>query len=146
MKKSRKRLDSTATLITLARELDTVEIPKSVMLTPEEAQFWPEFASARSRGDWRRMDLLLLAKIVKLEVMIRRQQVVLDDEGEIVDGEENPRFGIIDKLQRRQLSLIRILSLTNKEDARVIAGREARTRTFTQALADDEDGLYARPQ
>jgi hypothetical protein len=130
-------------LITLAREQDTVEIPKSVQLTPDEAQFWPEFASARSQGDWRRIDLLLLAKIVKLEAMMRREQAVLDDEGVIVDGEENPRFAIVDKLQRRQLALIRVLSLTNKEDARVIAGREQRTRTFTQARAKDDDDLMA---
>jgi hypothetical protein len=138
-------------LITLARDLDTVEIPKSVTLTPEEAQLWPEFASARARSDWRRMDLVLLAKIVKLEAMIRKQQAVLDATDLVMGGPKgrikvNPLITIIDKLQRQQLALIRVLSLTNKEDARVVAGREARMRTLTQALENDEDGLYARPQ
>ena len=69
-------------------------------------------ASARAKEDWRDMDLILLAKIVKMEADIRADQVELDTVGMMVENQRgtqipNPLISVIDTLERRQLDVIR---------------------------------------
>ena len=58
------------------------------------------------------MDLILLAKIVKMEADIRADQVELDTVGMMVENKrgtqiQNPLISVIDTLERRQLDVIR---------------------------------------
>jgi len=58
------------------------------------------------------MDLILLAKIVKMEADIRAAQVELDTVGMMVKNKrgtqiQNPLISVIDTLERRQLDVIR---------------------------------------
>ena len=58
------------------------------------------------------MDLILLAKIVRMEADIRTAQTELDDVGMMVENKRgtpipNPLLSVIDTLERRQLAVIR---------------------------------------
>ena len=74
------------------------------------------------------MDLILLAKIVKMEVDIRTAQVELDAVGMMVENKRgtqipNPLVSVIDTLERRQLAVIRSMSLNQTAyDPRTING------------------------
>ena len=113
-------------------------------------RLWPQFASARARVDWREFDLILLSKVVKLEAEQRRVQAMLDKSGPIIKNPRgtpipNPLFMIADSLARRQLAIIRTLSLTAGVDPRTPQAHAAQVRTFNQFLNEDDDGLFAKP-
>ena len=60
-------------------------------------------ARACAKEDWRDMDLILLAKIVKMEADIRAAQVELDAVGMMVENKRgtqipNPLISVIDPL------------------------------------------------
>ena len=62
------------------------------------------------------MDLILLAKIVRMEAGIRTAQTELDDVGMMVENKRgtsipNPLLSVIDTLERRQVAVIRSMSL-----------------------------------
>ena len=107
---------------------------------------------ARAKEDWRDMDLILLAKIVKMEADIRAAQVELDAVGMMVENKRgtqipNPLISVIDTLERRQLAVIRSMSLNQTaSDPRTINGTakvesEARAALKYVSVA----GLIAQP-
>ena len=70
----------------------------------------------RSKEDWRDMELILLAKIVNREAVIRATQVELDAAGMMVENKRgtqipNPLISVTDILERRQLTVIRSMFL-----------------------------------
>ena len=72
----------------------------------------------RAKEDWRDMDLILLAKIVKMEADIRAAQVGLDATGMMLENKSctqmpNPLISVVDTLERCQLAVIRSISLNN---------------------------------
>ena len=83
---------------------------------------------ARAKSAWRDMDLILLAKIVKMEADIRAAQVELDAVGMMVENKRgtqipNPLISVIDTLERPQLAVIRSISLNRTaSDPRTING------------------------
>ena len=83
---------------------------------------------ARSKSDWRYKEFILLSKIVKMEVGIRVTQVELDAVGMVVENKRgtqipNPLISVIDTLERRQLAVIRSMSLNQTAfDPRTING------------------------
>ena len=89
---------------------------------------WHRFIRARARSDWRDMDLILLAKIVKMEADIRAAQIELDAMGMMIENKRgtpipNPFLSVIDTLERRQLAVIRSMSRNQTaSDPRTING------------------------
>ena len=73
------------------------------------------------------MVLILLAKIVRMEPNIRAAQVELDAAGMMAENKRctqilNPRISVIDSLERRQLAVIRSMSLNQTaHDPRTIS-------------------------
>ena len=66
---------------------DRIPLPAGVELRSEaELIIWHQFTRARARSDWRDMDLILLAKIVKMEADIRAAQIELDAMGMMVEN------------------------------------------------------------
>ena len=130
---------------------DHPAIPEGVKLTEAEAELWPYFARARPRDQWRELDLILLAKIVMLEVDIRRLFEEWRQTGAVIENKRgtpinNPILGAYDLLVRQQLSIIRSLSLNVQPgDPRTNVAAAIKQRTFNAVLEDDEDGLLARP-
>jgi hypothetical protein len=65
---------------------DRIPLPAGVELRSEaELIIWHQFTRARARSDWRDMDLILLAKIVKMEADIRAAQIELDAMGMMIE-------------------------------------------------------------
>jgi hypothetical protein len=97
--------------------IQSVPVPDGVELrSDEEAVIWEQFTRARAREDWRDMDLLLLAKVVRMEADIRKHQEMLDRTGVLIKNKRetpipNPLLNVIDTLERRQLAVIRSMSL-----------------------------------
>ena len=93
-----------------------------------ELIIWHQFTRARVRSDWRDMHLILLTKIVKMEADIRKAQIELDAMRMMVENKcgipiPNPLLSVIDTLERRQLAVIRSMSLKQTaSDPRTING------------------------
>ena len=106
----------------------------------------------RSKEDWRDMELILLAKIVKMEAVIRAAQVELDAAGMMVENKRgtqipNPLISVIDTLERRQLAVNRSMLLNQTaHDPRNINGTAKVEREARAALKDvGVAGLIAQP-
>ena len=133
--------------------MDSVPLPQGVELRSDaEAVIWDQFTRARAREDWRDMDLLLLAKVVKMEADIRQYQEQVEKQGAIVENQRgtqipNPLLSIIDTVERRQLAVIRSMSLNQQaSDPRTLNG-SAKNVSNARAAVDDAsaDGLIALP-
>ena len=98
------------------------------------------------------MDLILLAKIVKMEADIRAAQMELDAVGMMVENKRgtqipNPLISVIDTLERRQLAVIRSLYFNVSDlDLRMINGTAKLESEARAALKDvGVAGLIAQP-
>ena len=100
--------------------IESVPLPQGVELrSDEEMVIWGQFTRARAREDWRDMDLLLLAKVVRMEADIRQHQAAVEAQGVIIENQRgtpipNPLLAIIDTVERRQLAVIRSMSLNQQ--------------------------------
>ena len=132
---------------------DRIPLPAGVELRSEaELIIWHQFTRARGRSDRRDMDLILLAKIVKMEADIRAAQIELDAMGMMIENKRgtpipNPFLSVIDALERLQLAVIRSMSLNQTaSDPRTISGS---AQVEGEAKADlrgvGVEGLIAQP-
>ena len=100
--------------------IESVPLPQGVELRSEdEMVIWGQFTRARAREDWRDMDLILLAKVVRMEADIRQHQAAVEEQGVIIENQRgtpipNPLLAIIDTVERRQLAVIRSMSLNQQ--------------------------------
>ena len=132
---------------------DRIPLPAGVELRSEaELIIWHQFTRARARSDWRDMDLILLAKIVKMEADIRAAHIELDAMGMMIENKRrtpipNPFLSVIDTLERRQLAVIRSMSLNQTaSDPRTINGSAKVEGEARAALRDvGVEGLIAQP-
>jgi len=132
---------------------DLIPLPAGVEMRSEvELIIWHQFTRARARSDWRDMDLILLTKIVKMEADIRAAQIELDAMGMMVENKRgapipSPLLSVIDTLERRQLAVIRSMSLNQMaSDPRTINGSAKVEGEARAALRDvGVEGLIAQP-
>ena len=133
--------------------MNSVPVPEGVELRSEEERvIWGQFTRARPREDWRDMDLLLLAKVVRMEADIRGYLAKVQIQGTIVENQRgteipNPLLAVIDTVERRQLAVIRSMSLNQQaSDPRTINGA-AKNAQNAKAVIDDASagGLIAMP-
>jgi hypothetical protein len=79
MKRRSDKNSVTAAVQGFAGAIKGVDVPQGVELrTDEERVIWGQFTRARAREDWRDMDLLLLAKVVRMEADLRKYRDQLD--------------------------------------------------------------------
>lgn len=96
-----------------------VALPEGITLRNDaEITVWRQFTRARARDAWRDFDLVLLAKVVRIEVDLRKYQAMLETSGPLIKNKretliENPLLRVIDTLQRQQLAIIRSMSLNS---------------------------------
>lgn len=143
---------STVNVVKLVSELtEKIPLPDGVTLRDEtEMVIWGQFTRARARDGWRDFDLVILAKVVRLESDIRKHQKVLDDSEVIVTNGKgtqivNPLFAVIDTLQRQQLALIRNMSLSQgAQDPRTLNGQGREQGKLRAAVDLRDDELIAR--
>ena len=134
--------------------INGVPLPQGVDLrSDEEMVIWDQFTRARAREDWRDMDLLLLAKVVRMESDIRKHQETLDKSGVLIQNKRgtlipNPLLAVIDTLERRQMAIIRSMSLNQMHsDPRTINAAARATvdaQSTMQSFSDDD--LIAMPR
>ena len=68
MKSRTDKNSTTAAVAGFQGPMGSVPLPEGITLrSDEEHVIWGQFTRARAREDWRDMDLLLLAKVVRLE-------------------------------------------------------------------------------
>lgn len=133
--------------------MDSVPLPQGVELRSDaEAVIWDQFTRARAREDWRDMDLLLLAKVVRMEADIRQHQETLDRSGVLIQNKRgtlvaNPLLAVIDTLERRQMAVIRSMSLNQmSSDPRTVNGAAKATVDARKVLQSFDDDLIAMPR
>ena len=132
---------------------DRIPLPAGEELRSEaKLIIWHQFTGACARSDWRDMDLILLAKIVKIEADIRAAQIELDAMGMMIENKRgtpipNSLLSVIDVLKRRQLAVIRSMSLNQTaSDPRTINGSAQVEGEARAALRDvSVEGLIAQP-
>jgi hypothetical protein len=142
---------STVNTLKLVSELsEKTALPEGVTLRDEkEMVIWGQFTRARACDGWRDFDLVILAKVVRLESDIRKYQEQLDVSDAIVRNDKgtqivNPLFSVIDSLQRQQLALIRNMSLSQvNQDPRTLNGQGLEKNRLKLAT-DVADDLIAR--
>jgi hypothetical protein len=143
----------TAALNGFQGAIDGVPLPEGVELRSDlEITIWSQFTRARAREDWREMDLILLAKVVRMEADIRQHQETLDRSGVLIQNKRgtlvvNPLLAVIDTLERRQLSVIRSMSLNQlASDPRTVNGAAKNEMQAREVIRDvGIEGLIARP-
>jgi len=149
------RSDSTTAAVQgFTGAIDSVPMPQGVELrSDEERVIWDQFTRARAREDWRDMDLLLLAKVVRMEADIRKHQEDVDTQGWIVENQRgtqipNPLVAIIDTIERRQMAVIRSMSLNQQaNDPRTVNGKaKQNTQSRNTIDAISGSGLIAMPR
>jgi len=153
MKRRSDKNSTTAAVAGFQGAIDPIPMPEGVTLrSAEEHIIWGQFTRARARDDWRDMDLLLLAKVVRMEADIRKHQTVLDRTGVLIENKRgtpipNPLLTVVDTLERRQLAVIRSMSLNQTaSDPRTINGAARNANNAFDALrAFSDDGLLALP-
>jgi len=154
---AKKRSDKnsvTAALGGFQGAIESVPLPQGVELrSDEEHVIWDQFTRARAREDWRDMDLLLLAKVVRMEADIRKHQETLDRSGVLIQNKRgtliaNPLLAVIDTLQRQQMAVIRSMSLNQQaSDPRTINGAAKASNDARQTINGfSDDGLIAMPR
>ena len=86
---------TTAAVQGFAGVMSDVPLPYGIELRSDlERTIWQQFSRARAREDWRDMDLILLAKIVRMEADIRTAQSELDEIGIMSKTSEGHQFPI----------------------------------------------------
>ncbi len=127
-----------------------VPLPEGVILRNEvEMIIWRQFTRARVHEDWREVDLVLLAKVVRCEADIRKNQNLLDQSGSVIKTHRgtpmpNPLVAIIDSLQRQQMTIIRSLGLVQTETDPRTKNAAGFAQTGFRSLIDGTDDLIAR--
>tara|TARA_R110000803_G_scaffold72752_4_gene136474 strand:- start:8838 stop:9314 length:477 start_codon:yes stop_codon:yes gene_type:complete len=132
--------------------IEDVQPPEGVELRNEQEMIiWRQFTRVRTREDWRDMDLILLSKIVKMEADIRKHQETLDRSGIIIQNKRgtlvtNPLLNVVDMLERRQMAVIRSMSLTQQHsDPRTINAAAKTASDSKNIMSYLSDDLIAMP-
>ena len=154
MKSRSDKNSTTAAVAGFRGSMGSVPLPEGITLrSDEEHVIWGQFTRARAREDWRDMDLLFLAKVVRMEADIRAQQVALDVSGAILENKHgmpiaHPLLAVIDTLERRQMAVIRSMSLNQtSSDPRTINGAAKTEGKAFDLLRDlGASGLIAKPK
>ena len=139
--------DSHLNVVRLVSELsEAIPLPAGVKLRDDdELIIWRQFTQSRTRDGWREVDLITVGKCVRLETDIRRHQANLDQQGALLLNDKgvqviNPLVGLVDLLQRQQLTLTRSIALNQtKQNARTLNGQgleQMKLRT-QMAIVDD---------
>lgn len=134
----------------LRQRNESVPVPQGIVFNgPEEKLLWNQITRARPVDEWRTVDLLLVAKIVILEIQIREQEGLLEEEGVILKSNknwpmENPRFRVLNQMQSRQLTIVRALALNTTGDTAIKKdAKSKKTETVTDALGDSTDTVMS---
>jgi len=136
---------------TFSQAQTPIPVPQGIVLDgADEQMLWNQFSKTRSHDSWRDFDLVLLAKIVKLETKIRKYTKQLDEDGVVIESRlgapmENPLCRITDVLLRQQLAIIRSIGLNQaKSPPRVLNATGDGVKFAEKILKGLDDELIPR--
>jgi hypothetical protein len=104
--------------------LETPEPPPGIELTADERIVWEQMITIRD--EWEMFDLILLAKVVRLECQIREyDRVLMSRQDDLIDGLNPQGFdGVLkaqNTLQNQQLQVLtKMRVMENRGDPRTI--------------------------
>lgn len=123
--------------------------PASYPLRESELPFFADILLARSRDDWREVDLQLAAQLARCMADIRREEERLygEDSVQMLDNGktvENPRIGVIARYKAIQGSLMRTLQLGGRvaidpRNLHKAAELERQQRKLRGEIVEDEE-------
>ena len=138
-----------------------IQPPQGAVLRSEELALWGPLIQQRSRAEWTPLDLRHLVTLCRLMVDIDRITLELQNESDVTTnaaGTEvaNPKYGILDKLQSRPVTLTRLLHLqaqSKVNDVQKLRAQRDAERIARDGIAlrraslagEDDDELLARP-
>ena len=117
------RSDSTKEIVR-KMGLETPEPPPGIELTADERIVWEQMITIRD--EWEMFDLILLAKVVRLECQIREyDRVLMSRQDDLIDGLNPQGFdGVLkaqNTLQNQQLQVLtKMRVMENRGDPRTI--------------------------
>lgn len=150
-----KRSDSVTAAIDAAVAVAQPELqpPEFVQLSEAAMKFWPGIIHARSRAEWREVDLVVAAQLASCQALIESESRMLEDEGMIVRNDrgtqiENPRNKVVQTLATREMALMRTLLMGGKDagDARNFKGAralESSARRNAEELQKEDESFLA---
>ena len=128
-------------------------IPPAHVPIPRDAMpYWFDIIAARAREDWNPVDLTTAATLARCQLSIFEEEILLEHEGSITadylgKDQVNPRFKVVEMLNRRAMSLMRTLRMGGKTagDARGFASAREIEGEARQVAGEigDSDGLLA---
>ena len=129
----------------------TVALPEGVVLRDaKDMEIWSQFTRARPLDAWRDLDLVILAKAVKLEADIRKYQEKLDSTAVLMRDPTgkmiiNPLMNIIERLQAQQYSAFRAIGVCQQDqDARSLNSQGKEQERLRKTINGRADDLIAR--
>jgi hypothetical protein len=150
-KQRRQRSDSGEAAIKAAKNaaLPDHEPPASYPLKDYEMPFFTDILHARSRDDWRDVDLHLAAQLARCMSDIQRQESRLQDEEVVIVSaigkmEENPRIKVIARYKTMQGAIMRTLQLGGRiaidpRNMQKAADLEKQARALRGEIVEDEE-------
>ena len=134
------RADSVTGAVVAMREAQTPPPapPECVRLRAGDYPFWKSIICARAPSEWSEPELVVAAQLARCQADIEREQERLDTEGSVILNDRktpiaNPRFAVLEQLSRREMALLRTLTLNagSKGDIRDLKKTRA---AFTDAV------------
>jgi hypothetical protein len=149
MKPTRKpRSDSTKAAIEamVNASLPLLQPPAHVRLRPQDRPFWEAIIASRARGEWSPTDLVVAAQLARCQADIETESERLDAEGSVLENARgtpvmNPRHSVLEQLARKELALMRSVSLIVQvriRDQTSTRRTEMQAREANAALAGEE--------
>lgn len=122
-------------------------VPDGFKFRGWELQFWSVITGVRPNSDWRRLDLVVLAKVVVLERRIREMTMQMELEGLLLVNRfgavsANPLDGMLRQTQKQQLSLLQSISALASPMAgpeKKQSAQKALNKEHTETRLEDHD-------
>ena len=151
-KPRRQRSDSGEAAIKAAQNaaLPDHDPPASYPLKDYELPFFTDILHARSRDDWREVDIQLAAQLARCMSDIQRQELILQGEDVVIvhkdsgKMEENPRIKVIARYKTMQGAIMRTLQLGGRvaidpRNMQKAADLEKQARKLRGEIVEDEE-------
>lgn len=149
----RQRIDSAeGALAVMAASTRDLSPPKHLKLRRGDAPFWEAIIAERAKSEWTDADLAVAANLAR--AMADAEKVAafsVDRGGNVKVSALMQTIELSDKLARRIVTLRRALGLDSRSkhgEQRDVNQRRAQAKEIeagAHPLADDDDGLLARP-
>ena len=130
----------------VAASLPPLEPPEHVTLRAQDRPFWAAIMRSRARAEWSETDMVVAAQLARCQADIESESARLDVEGAVVENQRgtqimNPRHSVLEQLARKELALMRAITLvvaTRGRDQAATRRTEQAARVANETLAGED--------